>query len=313
MERYGYPRRGDLARRPRPLRALADRATSTSAVRGTVLFNWLFARQHGGEFLLRDRGHRHRAQPARADRGHPRRAAVARPRAGTASPCYQSERLRPLRAAPPSCSPPGTPTGATAPPRRSRPRQAAGGPPGYDGYCRDRGLGPGPGTALRFRTPDEGTTVVRRPRSAATSSFENATLEDFVILRVERHADVPARQRRRRRRHGHHPRGPGRGARQRHAQVPAALGEALGLRLPAGVRPPAAAREREAPEALQAPRRRLGAATTATGATCPRPWSTTSPLLGWGPPDGVEIRPLRRDRRAVPPRGRQLLAAPSST
>ena len=28
------------------------------------------------------------------------------------------------------------------------------------------------------------------------------------------------------------------------------------------------------------------------GATCPRRWSTTWPLLGWGPPDGVEIRPL---------------------
>src|SRR5689334_7056048 len=27
---------------------------------------------------------------------------------------------------------------------------------GYDGYCRDRGLGPGTGRALRFRSPDEG-------------------------------------------------------------------------------------------------------------------------------------------------------------
>src|SRR5258708_29603903 len=36
--------------------------------------------------------------------------------------------------------------------------KAAGGKPGYDGFCRDRGLGPGPGRALRFRVPDEGTT-----------------------------------------------------------------------------------------------------------------------------------------------------------
>src|SRR5688500_2989965 len=35
-----------------------------------------------------------------------------------------------------------------------------GGPPGYDGHCRDLGLEPGPGRALRFRTPDEGTTIV---------------------------------------------------------------------------------------------------------------------------------------------------------
>ena len=34
------------------------------------------------------------------------------------------------------------------------------GTPGYGGWSRDRGLGPGPGRALRFRTPDEGVTVV---------------------------------------------------------------------------------------------------------------------------------------------------------
>ncbi len=28
-------------------------------------------------------------------------------------------------------------------------------------------------------------------------------------------------------------------------------------------------------------------------------------LLGWGPPDEVEIRPMQRDRRAVPPGGRE--------
>jgi len=31
---------------------------------------------------------------------------------------------------------------------------------GYDGFCRDRGLGPGEGRALRFRAPDEGATVI---------------------------------------------------------------------------------------------------------------------------------------------------------
>ena len=39
-----------------------------------------------------------------------------------------------------------------------------GGPPGYDGFCRDRGLAQSDATALRFRTPDDGTTVVHRPR-----------------------------------------------------------------------------------------------------------------------------------------------------
>jgi glutamyl-tRNA synthetase len=55
---------------------------------------------------------------------------------------------------------------------------------GYDGFCRDRGLAPGPGRALRFRTPDEGATVVDDQVRGMTT-FENATLEDFVIARAD--------------------------------------------------------------------------------------------------------------------------------
>jgi glutamyl-tRNA synthetase len=55
---------------------------------------------------------------------------------------------------------------------------------GYDGFCRDRGLGPGEGRALRFRTPDEGRTrVVDLIRGEPT--FENAKIEDFVIARSD--------------------------------------------------------------------------------------------------------------------------------
>lgn len=57
-----------------------------------------------------------------------------------------------------------------------------GGAPGYDGHCRDRGLTQREDTALRFRTPDEGTTsftdVIR-----GEVGFDNATIEDFVLLR----------------------------------------------------------------------------------------------------------------------------------
>jgi glutamyl-tRNA synthetase len=57
-----------------------------------------------------------------------------------------------------------------------------GGKPGYDGRCRDRGLGPGDGRVVRFRTPDEGVTefddVIR-----GHISFDNAEFEDFVIVR----------------------------------------------------------------------------------------------------------------------------------
>jgi glutamyl-tRNA synthetase len=55
---------------------------------------------------------------------------------------------------------------------------------GYDGYCRDRGLEPGPGRALRFRTPDEGATVVDDLVRGKTV-FENSSIEDFVLARAD--------------------------------------------------------------------------------------------------------------------------------
>ncbi len=60
--------------------------------------------------------------------------------------------------------------------------KAAGGPPGYDGHCRDRDVPAEQPHVVRFRVPDEGTTswedLVRGP-----ISFEHRNLEDFVLLR----------------------------------------------------------------------------------------------------------------------------------
>ena len=55
---------------------------------------------------------------------------------------------------------------------------------GYDGYCRDRGLGPGEGRALRFRTPDAGATIIDDLVRGKTV-FENSSLEDFVLARAD--------------------------------------------------------------------------------------------------------------------------------
>jgi len=60
-------------------------------------------------------------------------------------------------------------------------RAKATGASGYDGYSRDRGLGPGPGRVLRFRVPDGTTVVDDLVRGPVT--FDNATIEDFVLLR----------------------------------------------------------------------------------------------------------------------------------
>jgi glutamyl-tRNA synthetase len=54
---------------------------------------------------------------------------------------------------------------------------------GYDGFCRDRALGPGEGRALRFRAPDEGATVIDDLVRGKTV-FENSTIEDFVLARA---------------------------------------------------------------------------------------------------------------------------------
>ena len=55
---------------------------------------------------------------------------------------------------------------------------------GYDGFCRDRGLGPGAGRALRFRTPDDGATVIDDLVRGKTT-FENSSIEDFVLARAD--------------------------------------------------------------------------------------------------------------------------------
>ncbi|MFE6311715.1 glutamate--tRNA ligase [Streptomyces rochei] len=53
---------------------------------------------------------------------------------------------------------------------------------GYDGFCRDRGLEYAGGRALRFRTPDEGETVVV-DLIRGEPAFPNSAIEDFVIAR----------------------------------------------------------------------------------------------------------------------------------
>ncbi len=61
-------------------------------------------------------------------------------------------------------------------------RKPEGAPPGYDGFCRDRGLERGPITALRFRMPREGVTVVR-DAIRGDVEFANASIDDFVVAR----------------------------------------------------------------------------------------------------------------------------------
>jgi len=54
--------------------------------------------------------------------------------------------------------------------------------PGYDGYCRDRGLERTANTALRFTTPRAGVTVVH-DLIRGDVEFANATIDDFVVAK----------------------------------------------------------------------------------------------------------------------------------
>jgi len=147
----------------------------------TALFNWLFARHHGGELLLR-------IEDTDAERSRRELIEViyrALEWLGIdwdGEPVHQSDRAELYRDATDRLLATGAAYWCACTPEEVRARAEARGRSGYDGRCRDRGLGPGPGRVVRFRTPDEGSTafddVIR-----GEIRFEHADLEDFVIVR----------------------------------------------------------------------------------------------------------------------------------
>lgn len=156
----------------------------------TALFNWLYARAHGGKFLLRiedtDRARSSKEavdalldglnwlglnwdgdaiyQHTRADR----HAEVAQSllRSGKAYACYCTpQELADMRA-------------------RAR---AEGRPPGYDGTWRDRDPADAPPDALpaiRFKAPREGVTVID-DHVQGSVTFQNKELDDLILLRSD--------------------------------------------------------------------------------------------------------------------------------
>ena len=63
-------------------------------------------------------------------------------------------------------------------------RRPEGSPPGYDRFCRDRGLPAGEGAALRFKVPLPGKTVIEDV-VRGTVEFDNDNIQDFVIQRAD--------------------------------------------------------------------------------------------------------------------------------
>ncbi|MGQ0831681.1 MAG: glutamate--tRNA ligase [Microthrixaceae bacterium] len=148
----------------------------------TVLFNWLHVRRTGGELILR-------IEDTDTERNRPELTQNILDMlewlglGWDGEPTYQSDRLDLYREVSEQLLANGRAYWCDCTAEASQARaKARGGPPGYDGFCRERGLGPGPGTALRFRTPDDGATTFK-DLVRGTVTVDNATLEDFVLLR----------------------------------------------------------------------------------------------------------------------------------
>ena len=147
----------------------------------TALYNWLEARRQGGTFILRiEDTDLERNKPEWVDGIQSAMRWLGLD--WDEGPFFQSERAHLYEAAAAQLVGGGQAYYCDCT-RQVIDERTKGRPtPGYDGFCRDRSLAPGPGRALRFRVPDEGaTTVVDVIRG--TPTFEHATIEDFVIVR----------------------------------------------------------------------------------------------------------------------------------
>jgi glutamyl-tRNA synthetase len=146
----------------------------------TALFNWLYARQHAGTFVLR-------IEDTDAERNLPehtegiQRALRWLGLDWDEGPYFQSQRGELYQAAIDKLLADGVAYACDCTPDVVAARaKARGGPPGYDGFCRDLGLEATLGRVVRFRTPDEGVTVVE-DLVRGRPEFANATIEDFAV------------------------------------------------------------------------------------------------------------------------------------
>ena len=145
----------------------------------TALFNWLFARQHGGTFVLRIED----TDTARNRVEHTEGILRAMRWLGLdwdEGPYFQSERSALYAAAIQKLVDGGLVYACDCTPDQIQARaKERGGPPGYDGHCRDRGLEPTAGRMLRFRVPagQSGFTDIIR----GDVPKDNKDVEDFGV------------------------------------------------------------------------------------------------------------------------------------
>lgn len=153
----------------------------------TALFNWLLARHAGGAFLLRIED----TDRERSTDAHRRQIEAALEWLGLdwdGPAARQSERAERHRERIGELLDAGSAYYCDCPPKRLEELRAeqlqAGLKPRYDGRCRERGLAPSSGRAVRLKTPLAGAVeVVDRLKGAVR--FDNAELDDLVIARAD--------------------------------------------------------------------------------------------------------------------------------
>jgi glutamyl-tRNA synthetase len=147
----------------------------------TALFNWLFARHTGGTFVLRIEdtdAERSREEWVEGIQTTLRWLGLD----WDEGPYRQSERGEQYRAAADRLLAEGRAYWCDCTREEIDTRTKGNVRPGYDGWCRDRGIVSSPETVVRFRTPDVGQTVVNDVVRGEVV-FAHETLEDFVVVR----------------------------------------------------------------------------------------------------------------------------------
>ncbi|HPI92739.1 MAG TPA: glutamate--tRNA ligase [Deltaproteobacteria bacterium] len=153
----------------------------------TALFSWLQARHSGGKFILRIED----TDAERSTEENTRQILESMEWLGLdwdEGPFFQAQRLDLYRSYMDKLIDEGKAYWCDCTPddlerKRSQALQE-GKKPKYDGTCRKKGLGPGPGRVVRFLMPDTGATSFE-DLIKGRISMENAELDDLILLRSD--------------------------------------------------------------------------------------------------------------------------------
>jgi glutamyl-tRNA synthetase len=151
----------------------------------SALFNWALAKQQGGTFILRIEdtdAERNREEWTQGILDALAWLGIEADDPQFEGPYFQSQAVAEHRAAADRLYAQGDAYYCDCTRNDLDDRNRGTGRQGYDGFCRDRGLPPAEGSALRFRVPRPGTTVVV-DLIRGTPTFDHDSIEDFVVLR----------------------------------------------------------------------------------------------------------------------------------